>query len=131
MDYRERTGVTFGQIEAYAKRHLRIAPVIGMSIRISLQDTGTANISRSPLLKLVEGASNLNLLRDLLPSLGSYVWVFSEMADSPGYQLKTVSDGIEIALSVAGEHSSSSVIEIEGKLRGTAARHVVAWSYGA
>jgi hypothetical protein len=132
VDYRERTGVTFGKIEAYAKRHLRIAPVIGTSIRISLQETGAGNVSRSSLLKLVEGAPlSLNVLRDLLPSLGSYVWEFREFADSPDYQLTTVADGIEVTLSVAGRNSSWTVIEIEGKLRGIAARLIVAMLYAA
>lgn len=132
MDYQKRTGVTFGNVEAYAKRHQRIAPIIGTSIRISHQETGAGSVPGSTLLKLVEGASlNLNILRDMLPSLGSYAWLFSEIADAPGYQLITVSDGIEVALSIAGEHSSSSLIEIEGKLRGIAARVVVALSYGA
>lgn len=130
MDYRERTGLAFGRIEAYAQRHRRIAPVIGTSFRISLQECGAGNVPGSALLRLVEGASlNLDVLRDMLPSLGSDIWLFGEMADPSGYQLTTVSDGIEITLSIAGPHSPPLVIEAEGMLRGTAARLVVALSY--
>ncbi|TDN58956.1 hypothetical protein [Paraburkholderia sp. BL10I2N1] len=119
MDYRKRTGITFGPIEAYARRHLRTAAVVDTSIRISLQETGTDNAARSPLLRLVENAPlSLGDLRDLLPSLGSHVWQFSEIAGSLGYQLMTVSDGIEVTLSVAGADFSLSTIEIEGMLRG-------------
>jgi hypothetical protein len=106
--------------------------VVDTSIRISLQETGTGSAARSPLLRLVEGASlSLNDLRDLLPSLGSHVWEFSKIAGSSGYQLMTVSNGIEVTLSAAVADSSLSTIEIEGKLRGIAARLVVALSYGA
>jgi hypothetical protein len=130
VDYREQTGIAFGTIEAYAKRHLRIAPVVGTSIRISLQETGAGNVSRSPLLELVEGAPlTLGLLRNVLPSLGSNVWMFGETADWSGYRLTTISDQIDVTLFIPAINSSPASIEVEGALRGTAARLIVALSY--
>lgn len=130
LDYRERTGITFGTIEAYAKRHLRIALVVGTSIRISLRETGAEYVSRSSLFELVEGAPlTLGLLRNVLPSLGSNVWTSGETADLRGYQLTTISDRIDVTLFIAAINSSPASIEIEGALRGTAARLIVAPSY--
>ncbi|TCF96519.1 hypothetical protein BZM26_37235 [Paraburkholderia strydomiana] len=130
MDYRQRTGVAFGTVEAYADRHRRIAPVVGTSINISLQETGADEVSRSPLLDLIEGAPlTLELLRDVLPSLASRAWLFGETADHSGYRLSTTSDQISVTLSIAAADSLPASIEIEGALRGLAARLIVALSY--
>jgi hypothetical protein len=103
-------------------RQLRIA------INVSLHESVPASFRALPY-------SNwfyvLNVLRDILPIPGPYAWLFSETAGARGYELTTVSGEIGITLSIGGEYSSSSVIEIGGKLRGPAARLLVALSYGA
>lgn len=130
MDHLKRTGIVFGSIEAYAKRHLRIASIRDTTISISLQEAATNGPRRSPLLQLVDGASlSLADLRELVPSLGSNAWTFSLFERPPSYRLTTVCDSIEVALSLDWAERPESPLQIEGKLRGTAARLVVALSY--
>ncbi|SDR61868.1 hypothetical protein [Paraburkholderia tuberum] len=53
--YRDKTRVSFGPVEAYARRHLRVAGVIGEAITLSLQDAIEKQRVASPLLNLTEG----------------------------------------------------------------------------
>jgi hypothetical protein len=99
-----------------------------IAINVSLHESVPASFRALPYSNWFHV---LNVLRDILPLLGPYAWLFSETAGARGYELTTVSGETGITLSIGGEYSSSSVIEIEGKLPGTAARLLVALSYGA
>ncbi|WP_175772923.1 hypothetical protein [Paraburkholderia phenazinium] len=131
MDFREKTGISFGLIEAYARRHLRIAPLIGTSIRLSLQEGSTRPASPSPLRSLIDDTTlTLAALRGLVPSLHSATWSFRAASDSAIYELTTVADGVCVALSVDDPMDESTQLVLEGTLRGMAARLVVALEYG-
>ncbi|CAE6869197.1 hypothetical protein PQR37_19470 [Paraburkholderia nemoris] len=131
MDFREKTGISFGPIEAYARHHLRIAPIIGTSIRLSLQEARTTPASPSQLRSLIDGATlTLQELRGLLPSLQSVTWSYHVVVDSVVHELTTVSDGICVTLAVDDALNASTRLALEGSLRGIAARLVVALEYG-
>jgi hypothetical protein len=132
MDFREKTGISFGPIEAYARHHLRIAPIIGTSIRLSLQEVRTTPTSPSQLRSLIAGTMlSLAQLRSLLPSLQPVRWSFRAAGESATNELTTVSDRICVTLSVDDPSDASSRFAREGTLRGIAARLVVALEYGA
>lgn len=130
MDFRERTGISFGPTEAYARRDLRVAPVIGTSVRLSLQEARTAHASPSSLRSLIEGTTlSLAQLRSLLPSLQFMTWSFGDAGDSATKELTTVSDGICVTLSVDDPLDHATPSTVEGSLRGLAARLVVLLAY--
>jgi hypothetical protein len=115
----------FGEIEAYAKRHLRVAPVVGTAIRLSLEESSDTRSVTSSLRQIVEGAPlDMDALRQLLPSLGSTTWIFFSSVDAGHYELTTIVDDIRVKLCMDVEHDLTE-IEAEGKLRGTAARLIV------
>lgn len=118
----------FGNVEAYARRHRRIAPVLGTTIQLSLQQAERANPSGS-LKRLVDGSAfNVELLSTIVPSLRGLIWEFRRSAVAAGFELITVADDIEVILLT--EEDSGSPFELEGRLRGIAARIVVALEYG-
>ena len=129
-DYRERTKIAFGSIEAYAKGHRRVAQVIATAMRLSLQDVYDERLPSSPLLRLRDGDPlDLGELSALLPSIGSVIWEFSDMRAVAGSQLATITDGIRVTLSM-DEADNSNAAKTEAQLRGAAARLVVAICYG-
>lgn len=131
MDFREKTGISFGPIEAYARRHLRITSIIGTSIRLSSREARTTPTSPSSLRSLIDGATlSLVGLRGLLPSLQSVIRSFGASDDSTAHKLTTVSDGICVGLAVDGPSDASSRLALEATLRGIVARLVVALEYG-
>ncbi|MGF6978118.1 hypothetical protein QFZ94_006633 [Paraburkholderia sp. JPY465] len=68
MGHHERPEIGFAKIEAYAKRRLRIAPLVGTSISLSLQETSDLRSPASPLLSLSHGETlSIALLDELLP----------------------------------------------------------------
>jgi hypothetical protein len=129
-DYRERTKIAFGMIEAYAKGYLRVAPVSGTRMRLSLQDARNQRPASSTLLRLRDGAHlDSSDLSALIPSIGSVIWLFSEMQAVDGWQLTTIADGIRVTLSM--DYADDCAAEqAEAQLRGVAARLVVAVDYG-
>ena len=119
----------FGNVEAYARRHRRIVPVLGTTIQLSLQQAERANPSGS-LKRLVDGSAfNVELLSTIVPSLRGLIWEFRRSAAAAGFELITVADDIEVVLFTAEDPGST--FELEGRLRGIAARIVVALEYGA
>jgi hypothetical protein len=118
----------FGNVEAYARRHRRIVPVLGTTIQLSLQQAEWANPSGS-LKRLVDGSAfNVELLSTIVPSLRGLIWEFRSSAVAAGFELITVADDIEVVLFTAEDPGST--FELEGRLRGIAARIVVALEYG-
>lgn len=131
MDFRERTRIEFGAVEAYAARHLRVATIVGTSCRIHLRDEAAKADPLSPLRALVEGTTlGLDVLRSILPSLGSVRWSFEAGDGSTAQELTTISDGIRVSLLADEETRSSTSFAMEGRLRGIAARLVVHLDYG-
>jgi hypothetical protein len=60
--------------------------------------------------------------------LRGLVWEFRKSVVAAGYELITIADDIEVVLLTAEEPGST--FELEGRLRGIAARIVVALEYG-
>ncbi|MGF6782572.1 hypothetical protein [Paraburkholderia sp. GAS334] len=117
-------------MKAYAKRHLRVAPVVGTTIRLSLEEPGVTRSATSTLRPITDGAPlTMDDLRQLLPSLGSVVWVFSNSGAAGRYELATVANDIRVNLFMGVENGLPE-IDAESKLRGTAARLVVELEYG-
>jgi hypothetical protein len=128
MDFRDRTRVAFGRVEAYAKNHLRVAPVVGTTIRLSLEESAGARSSSSPLRRIADGATlDMEDLRRLLPSLSSVTWKFVVAAGR--YELTTIADQIQVKLYMDFDRDLME-FEVEGKLRGTGARLIVQLEYG-
>ncbi|MBC8732607.1 hypothetical protein [Paraburkholderia sp. UCT2] len=76
--YWDRTKVSLGPIEAYARRHLRVAGITGTAITLSLLDARDEQRGTSPLLNLKEGVGlEIAHLSALLPSIATVVWDFS------------------------------------------------------
>jgi hypothetical protein len=76
-NFRETTP-KFGEVEAYAKRHRRVVPVIGTTIQLSLQESALKSTSPSPLFLLVDGSSlSLEVLSSVVSSLRGLTWEFS------------------------------------------------------
>jgi hypothetical protein len=64
-----KTRPEFGNVEAYARRHRRIVPVLGTTIQLSLQQAERATPLGS-LKRLVDGSAfNMELLSTVVPSL--------------------------------------------------------------
>ena len=123
-----KTRPEFGNVEAYARRHRRIVPVLGTTIQLSLQQAERVTPLGS-LKRLVHGSAfNMELLSTLVPSLRGLVWEFRKSVVAAGYELITIADDIEVVLLTAEEPGST--FELEGRLRGIAARIVVALEYG-
>ncbi|SIT34847.1 hypothetical protein BN2475_10003 [Paraburkholderia ribeironis] len=123
-DHHERLNIRFGKIEAYAKRRLRVAPLLSTSISLSVQETSDLRSPSSPLLSLSHGETlSIALLDELLPSLHSVVWTFSENDEKTG-NLTTISDNVQVTLSMPAD--SKAAAPLEAILRGAAARLVVA-----
>jgi hypothetical protein len=81
------------------------------------------------LKRLVDGSAfNMELLSTVVPSLRGLVWEFRKSVVAAGYELITIADDIEVVLLTAEEPGST--FELEGRLRGIAARIVVALEYG-
>jgi hypothetical protein len=128
-DYRHRTSVAFGAIEAHAKRHLRVAQVIGTSMLFSLQDARPGRLGSSPLVAFRDGEPlDPAALRLLVPSIGTVTWDFSRAGPEHGCQLTAITDNIQVTLSM-NDAADLDEDAAEAKLRGTAARLVVAVSY--
>ncbi|MBB5510639.1 hypothetical protein [Paraburkholderia atlantica] len=124
VDHHDRPEIRFGRIEAYAKRRLRIAPLLSTSISLSLQETSDSRSPSSPLLSLSHGETlSIALLDELLPSLHSAVWTFGEI-DGKTANLTTIADNVTVALSMPAD--SKAAAPLEAILRGAAARLVVA-----
>ncbi|WP_175772897.1 hypothetical protein [Paraburkholderia phenazinium] len=131
MDFRERTRIEFGAIEAHAARHLRVAPIVGTSCLLQLRDASAKADPLSPLRVLREGATlSLEVLRSLLPALGSVRWSFAMTGCSTTHELTTLSDGIRVSLLADDGSNSLTSFATEGLLRGIAARLVVHLDYG-
>lgn len=128
-DYRDRTKIAFGAIEAQAKRHLRVAQVIGTSMLFSLQDARAGRLASSPLVALRDGEPlDPAALRPLVPSIGTVPWDLSRAGTEHGWQLTAITDDIQATLSI-NDAAGLDEDAAEAKLRGTAARLVVAVSY--
>jgi hypothetical protein len=125
LDYWERTVVSFGKAEAYARRRRRLVPIVGTSVHLCLEEQSEIRAASSPLLQLTEGAlPSIERLSNLLPSLGSVTWAFDEITS----ELVTNADGIRISL-MNTNPGGEDTLTIEGALRGIAARLVVAITY--
>lgn len=91
----------FGSVEAYARRHRRIVPVLGTTIQLSLQQAERTNLS-GPLKRLVDGSAfNVEALSTIVPSLRGLIWEFRRSSATAGFELVTVADAIEVALLTA------------------------------
>jgi hypothetical protein len=124
MTFIKATTPEFGNVEAYAKRHRRLAPIVGTSIVLSLQEADRALQSAS-LQRLRDGdAFNLKVLSSIVPSLRGLVWEFRRAIEESAFALVTVTDDVEVSLSVTDALNSAFLVE--GALRGIAARIVVA-----
>ncbi|MGF6440146.1 hypothetical protein QF002_000955 [Paraburkholderia youngii] len=129
-EYRDRTRVRFGAVEAYAKGHRRVVPVTGTRFCLSLQDARDARSASSPLLQLQDGcALDCAHLSTLLPSIGAATWLYSAAVGAESPRLETVSDGVRVSLSITDWGASEASLG-EGELRGIAARMVVFIEYG-
>lgn len=131
MDFRERTRIEFGPVEAYAGRHLRVAPIVGTSMQFSLQEAVATATSISRLRSLIDGSSlRFDVLRSLISSLTSVTWSFEVAEKLSVARLTAVSDGICVTLSVDCDSTAFIPFAVEGSLRGIAARIVVQLEYG-
>lgn len=70
---------------------------------------------------------SVDMLDAIVPSLGSVVWTFSQSTPHT-YRLTTIADNIEVTLAMPAADGGTA-FEIEGVLRGIAARIVVAIGY--
>lgn len=128
MNHRESTQVRFGKVTAYAKRRMRTVSLSCGRITLSLQELCDVRSPSSPLLLLKEGDTLcIDMMDRIVPSLGSVAWTFSQSTPQI-CNLTTIADNIEVTLAMPAADSDSA-FEIEGILRGTAARIVVATGY--
>ena len=98
-------------------------------MRLSLQDAPHGSFESSPLLGLRDGEFlDPGKLGTLLPSIGTVTWGFAKTPANDGWQLTAITDGIQVTLSM-NDADGLEEVNAEGKLRGAAARLVVALSY--
>lgn len=121
------TAPAFGGVEAYAKRRRRSVNLIGSGIVLSLQQSAAGESSPS-LGRLAEGTPfTVQLFSEVVSSLRGLRWDFRKSAGTAGFELGTSCDNIDVILSC--DEATNDAFELEGRLRGMAARLAVALEY--